>query len=93
MKKHFWPGTCRAIQSIKTGCGTAWSRSFGNVVPANPGDCRQGNPGKKTGSANSQNNNSRHGSEMGVFSKQLEIPGFKIPCKIIFLATTQKGNQ
>jgi hypothetical protein len=24
--------------------------------------------------------NSRHGSEMGVFSEQLENPGFKVPC-------------
>jgi len=26
-----------------------------------------------------QGKNSRHGSEMGVFSEQLENPGFKVP--------------
>ena len=37
MRKPFWLGTCRAIQSIKIGCGTAWSRSFGDVKFFEPG--------------------------------------------------------
>jgi len=39
---------------------------------------------RTSGGLNRQNKNSRHGSEMGVFSQQLEIQGFKTPCKIFF---------
>jgi hypothetical protein len=42
-----------------------------------PAIVAKGNTGEKTSPVNNQNKNSRHGSEMGVFSEQLEIPGFK----------------
>ena len=69
-----------------------WSRSFGNVVPANPSDCRQGNAGEKTSPYMAQKKYTRHGFEMGVFSEQLGKSGFKTPCKIIFWRLHRKAT-